>query len=101
MTHYGSGADSDTQYKEMMDLQSYNPDTDVLPAYKALANNYELYQLLVDYYWQDYVCFGYKPDWLAFRHKVNHKQIGIIAHDLSDVYSLWNIKHDKQFRISD
>ena len=39
----------------------------LLPAYHVVANNETLYNQLVDYFWQDFVCFGYKPDFTEFQ----------------------------------
>merc|ERR1712187_350002 len=41
--------------------------------YMAIANNYDLYQKIVEYYKQDYICFGFEHDWNKFRHKIYEK----------------------------
>eukprot|EP01084_Bolivina_argentea_P051227 94221_1 len=56
-------------YAKMMDLDTYK-DGDVLPGYIAIADDYQLYHKLVQYYKQDFVCFGFEPNYIAFRNKI-------------------------------
>ena len=45
----------------------------ILPAYIAVADSYELYYKIVEYYKQDYQCFGFKHDYYKFRNSVYTK----------------------------
>ena len=48
----------------------------ILPtAYYIIANNKTLYDSLVNYYWQDFICFGYKPDFKQFQQYVKDFEI--------------------------
>eukprot|EP01084_Bolivina_argentea_P015967 29908_1 len=61
--------DAEPDYAQMMSLDDYE-DGDLLPAYKAIADSYEAYQSLVEFFRQDFICFGYDHDYNAFREKV-------------------------------
>ena len=52
MANYGvKGVDEHPEYAKMMNLEDYE-NGDVLPAYKAVADSYDLYSKLVNYYKQ-------------------------------------------------
>ena len=73
MAGFGTnGLDQEPQYTKMMGLQTWN-EGDVLPAYIAIADNYDAYQSLVEYFKQDMICFGYHHDYNSFRAKVYKK----------------------------
>lgn len=59
-------------YARMMDLENYTKG-DLLPAYKSIADSYEAYQSIVEYFRQDFICFGFEHDYNAFRKKVYSK----------------------------
>ena len=59
-------------YTDMLSLDDYVKG-DLDPAYMALADNYDLYHKVVEYYRQDYVCFGFEHDWKKFRNKIYAK----------------------------
>eukprot|EP01084_Bolivina_argentea_P161548 281218_1 len=60
------------EYVKMMDLLSWESD-DILPPYIAIANSYDLYYKIVNYYKQDYICFGFEHNFAAFRRYVHQK----------------------------
>ena len=50
MAGFGTmGLDEEPDYTKMMGLQDYQ-DGDLLPAYKAIADNYHAYQTLVEFF---------------------------------------------------
>ena len=57
-----------------MNKRKYNiSEDDVLPpAYYFITE--EMYNQIVDFYYQDFVCFGYKPDFKEFRKYVESKK---------------------------
>eukprot|EP01084_Bolivina_argentea_P015959 29898_1 len=59
-------------YTDMLSLDDYVKG-DLDPAYLAIADNYDLYYKIVEFYKQDYVCFGFEHDWVKFRAKVYEK----------------------------
>ena len=72
MVHYGSQTkERDSIHDIRMGL---TPDKwqqgDILPAYLIVADNYDLYHKIVEYYKQDYICFGFQHDFYKFRDKV-------------------------------
>ena len=73
MAGFGTmGLDKEPEYTQMMGLELY-VDGDVLPAAKAVADSYEAYQALVDFYRQDFICFGYEHDYIKFKEKIYRK----------------------------
>ena len=73
MAGFGTmGLDKEPTYAKMMGLDGYR-DGDLLPAYKAIADSYDAYQSLVEFFKQDFVCFGYEHDYNAFRENVYKK----------------------------
>lgn len=67
-----SQLDEEPDYAKMMGLQNWKSG-DLLPAAKAIADNYWAYQALVEYFKQDFTCFGYSHDFKAFREKIYKK----------------------------
>lgn len=64
MVHYGARKGKIDDYDKMMSLDTmYDIKDKILPAWKVLANDYALYHKVVQFYWQDFVCFGYTPTW--------------------------------------
>ena len=73
MKNYGiKGIDEHPIYAKMMGLEDYEKD-DVLPAYKVVADSYDLYSKIVQYYKQDFICFGFEIDYQGFRKKIYQK----------------------------
>ena len=73
-------------YTEMLNLTDYEAG-DLDPAYLAIADSYDLYQKIVEFYKQDYVCFGFDHDFVAFRDKVYRKLNQTIARKLNRTQS--------------
>ena len=68
-TNYVQRSDKGKEiYEDMMGFNDYNGT--LKPAYYILANHESLYNALVDHYWQDFVCFGYKPGFQEFKQYV-------------------------------
>eukprot|EP01083_Nonionella_stella_P095976 269594_1 len=73
MKNYGvKGVRDHPEYAKMMGIEDYW-DGDILPAYKAIADNYDLYHKIVQYYKQDFLCFGFEPNFDSFRQNVYAK----------------------------
>ena len=75
MVHYGSQTkDRDEIHDKRMGLTSDKwQEGDILPAYLIVAQNYDLYHKIVEYYKQDYICFGFEYDYYKFKDKVLKK----------------------------
>ena len=73
MKKYGSaglkGNEQYDKYLTMMDLKNWNKG-DLLPVYYIIAEDYNIYSKIVEYYKQDYVCFGFEHDFIKFRERV-------------------------------
>ena len=55
-------------YERVMGMRSGKYANRALsPAYYIVAENETLYNILADYYWQDFVCFDYKPNFQQFQ----------------------------------
>eukprot|EP01083_Nonionella_stella_P107763 312524_1 len=65
-------------FRDMLGFTEYamKNKTGLYPAYYMVASNKTLYDLLVHYYWQDFVCFGYEPDFVEFKRFVLHPPSG-------------------------
>ena len=74
MTHFGTKWMDELRpwYTDMLTLDSYEAG-DLEPAYLAIADDYDLYSKIVEFYKQDYVCFGFEHDWIKFRNKIYSK----------------------------
>ena len=67
-----------SEYRTIMSLPAIdesNPSDrgipTLLPAFKAM--NYDTWHKIVDYYWQDFVCFNYQVDYSLVQKLVNKK----------------------------
>ena len=70
MKNYGiNKIGEEPEYAKLMGLEEYS-DGDVLPAYKVVADNYDLYSKIANYYKQDFICFGFQMDYKGFRDKI-------------------------------
>ena len=58
MAMYGTRSTLNETYLKMMGLEN-RKDGDILPAYYAIDNM--TFAKIVNYYYQDYICFGYQP----------------------------------------
>ena len=55
-------------YERVMGMRSGKyANRSLSPAYYIIAENETLYDILVDYYWQDFICFEYVPNFEEFR----------------------------------
>ena len=73
MKNYGTkGIDEHPEYAKMMSLLDYE-NGDILPAYKVVADSYDLYSKIAQYYKQDFICFGFEMDYIGFRDKIYKK----------------------------
>eukprot|EP01083_Nonionella_stella_P209637 759734_1 len=73
MSGFGqSSVKDEPDYARMMGLRRHKKGM-VLPAYKAIADSYESYQSLVEFFRQDFICFGFDHDYKAFRDNVYKK----------------------------
>ena len=79
MKNYGTkGVDEHPEYAKLMSLEGYE-NGDLLPAYKVVADSYDLYSKIAHYYRQDFVCFGFEMDYVSFRDKIYKKWDDMIA----------------------
>ena len=62
MTQWGNSY-ANGEYAEILDLRR---NRTLSPAYYIVAANKTLYDMLVDYFWMDHVCFGYRPNFTEF-----------------------------------
>lgn len=58
------------EYENVMMNEKYYNKT-LSPAYYIITKNETLYNILIDYFWQDFICFDYKPDFNQFKDYVN------------------------------
>ena len=71
MWQYGKSS-SFSDYNEVLGVNT----SKIIPTvYYELAKNKTLYDRIVNYYWQDMVCFGYKPDFVEFQKYVKQFEI--------------------------
>ena len=78
MKNYGvHGIKEHPEYAKLMSLEDYE-DGDLLPAYKVVADSYDLYHKIANYYKQDFVCFGFEMDYQGFRDKMYGTWNGMI-----------------------
>ena len=68
----GVKEEKNREYAEMMGLLHYE-NGDVMPAFKAIADSYDVYAKIVKYYRQDFVCFGFEADFEGFRNDIDKK----------------------------
>merc|ERR1712129_611860 len=76
MRDYGTrGAVADklgSGYVDMLSIEDFESG-DLKPAFLAIADNYDLYHKIVEFYRQDFICFGFEHNWIEFRKKIYAK----------------------------
>jgi len=60
MPSYGARESLNQTYLKVMSLDTWKKG-DILPAYHAIYNDRDTFAKIVNFYYQDYVCFGYTP----------------------------------------